>query len=271
MSLTTAVGQARPFLKWAGGKRLLLKHIRPHVPQKFGRYFEPFLGGGALFFELIPREAFVSDMNPELINTYVQIRDNVDELIARLQQLAISAETFYKIRSVVPDDPMDRAVRFMYLNRTAYNGLYRVNLNGEFNVPFGCKPGTVLCQEDTLRAASLSLRGATISVTDFQTAVEPVNGGDFVYCDPPYTVKHNNNGFRKYNERIFSWADQVRLANVAHQLVKRGAHVIVSNAHHQDLVELYPGFQPVVVTRPSVIGGNLSVRGRIQEYLFVSA
>lgn len=259
-----------PFLKWAGGKRALLPQILPLLPTIYRRYYEPFLGGGALLFALQPNAATVSDLNDDLVNSYVQVRDNVDAVIDRLMGLEIDQGRYYEMRRWQPVDPLDRAVRFLYLNRTAFNGLYRVNKVGQFNVPFGCKETTTLCDERLLRSASQALRYVQVQTEDFEQATLNVGGGDLVYFDPPYTVKHNNNGFRKYNQAIFSWADQERLALLARNLAARGAYVVISNAAHTDVEALYRGFRSVRLERPSLISGRASGRGRVEESLFLS-
>ena len=230
-SSRSAVNEAtggRPFLKWTGGKRWLAGTIRSLLPGKFNRYIEPFLGGGAAFFHLRPWPASLSDSNAELINAYEQVRDNVEEVIRRLSEFEICECAYEAMRSKVPRSNLMRAVRFLYLNRTAFNGIYRVNQEGHFNVPYGCKAGTVLCDETLLREASSALQRRRLLVCDFEDAINQARSGDLVYADPPYTTKHNNNGFRRYNEVIFSWEDQERLAECLQRASRRGVHVILS-------------------------------------------
>jgi DNA adenine methylase len=238
-------------------------------PQTYARYFEPFLGGGAVFFRLHPSQAILADSNRELINAYITVQTQVDRLMTALKGLSISSELFYMLRAAQPSDSFERAVRFMYLNRTAFNGMYRVSQEGKFNVPFGCKPKTVLCQADILLAASLALGNARLLQADFEEVMEQAGRDDLVYADPPYTTKHDNNGFRRYNESIFSWADQERLAEAAMRALARGATVVVSNAHHEELRQLYQDFQCHVLTRTSCISGKSQSRGQVSEYLFV--
>jgi DNA adenine methylase len=257
----------RPFLKWTGGKRWLTSTIRLRLPSHFNRYIEPFLGGGALFFYLRAWPASLSDSNEELINAYKQVRDNVEAVIVGLSRREISHAAYDSMRSSTPSKEVARAVRFLYLNRTAFNGVYRVNQKGHFNVPYGCKPGTVLCDKTLLRAASEALQRRRLMICDFEEAIDRAERGDLVYADPPYTTKHNNNGFRRYNDVIFSWQDQERLADSLHRASRRGAHVILSNAHHQPLIELYAGFSVASVTRPSLLSADLKGRGQIDECL----
>jgi len=254
-----------PFLKWTGGKRWLTSEIEQLVPENYGRYIEPFVGGGAIFFHLHPWPATLSDINPDLINAYRQVRDNVEEVITRLRRLRIDRDVYGEIRNSEPRTPIARAVRFLYLNRTAFNGIYRVNQQGRFNVPFGCKPGTVVCDPELLRSASLSLQNRKLRTCDFEVAIESANEGDFIYADPPYTTKHDNNGFRRYNEEIFAWEDQIRLAECCRQAVARGAYVIVSNANHRPIVDLYKGFGCKRLSRRSLISGVAQGRGSVKE------
>src|SRR5438309_7200092 len=208
------VVKGTPLLKWPGGKRNLLNSILPLVPASFKRYYEPFLGGGALFFALEPQEAFLSDKNAELIHVYVQIRDNPDLVIRALRKLKNSKGNYYSIRSSNPRGDASRAARFIYLITLAFNGIYRVNLNGEFNVPYGYKKYLDPCDAERIRRASALLSKSVIHDQDFEEALAGADKGDLVYLDPPYTVAHGNNGFVKYNAKIFSWDDQLRLARV---------------------------------------------------------
>lgn len=259
-----------PFIKWPGGKRILARKICTFFPGEFGRYIEPFVGGGAIFFTRGVSGALLADIDTELINVYEQVRDNVELVISQLSKLKISRDYYYKIRSSRPSIPLGRAIRFLYLNRTAFNGIYRVNRNGDFNVPFGCKPGTKVCEPDLLRQASKVLASATLKVADFETTISCAGAGDLIYADPPYTTKHDDNGFRRYNRNIFSWQDQIRLAGATQQAAERGATVLVSNAHHQDICKLYQNFQAVTLVRSSCVSGRPNARGPVKEYLFVS-
>ena len=254
-----------PFLKWTGGKRWLAPAVAQLVPRNYGRYIEPFVGGGAIFFHLRPWPATLSDINPDLINVYRQVRDNVEAVISRLQRLKIDRNFYGTMRASKPQTPITRAVRFLYLNRTAFNGIYRVNRQGLFNVPFGCKPGTVVCDPELLRSASIALQNRKISTSDFERAIDAADEGDLIYADPPYTTKHDNNGFRRYNEEIFSWEDQIRLAKSCRQAVARGAYVIVSNANHGPIVDLYKGFRCKRISRQSLISGVAHGRCSVKE------
>jgi DNA adenine methylase len=263
-------GRALPFLKWTGGKRLLAASIIQQFPASFSRYHEPFLGSGAVFFRLAPQVAHLSDINADLVNLYSVIRDHLDALLQRLSRLSINKDFYYKMRASRPTCPVDRAVRVLYLNKTAFNGIYRVNKRGDFNVPFGCKPGTILCDEPQLRSASENLQGVQLSAIDFQQATSAAAPGDLIYADPPYTTKHNSNGFLRYNETFFSWSDQERLAASLLAANKRGVHVVVSNAHSEDVRRLYPRFTILTLRRFTCISGNRRGRGEVQEYLLLS-
>jgi len=263
---------ALPFLRWPGGKRWAAAQIAALIrPRLSGRYLEPFLGGAAVYFSLGHPHSLLSDLNPDLINTYRIVRDNVDRLIAGLSDLGVSETVFYKLRGYVPSDPVARAVRFLYLNRTAFAGMYRLNRRGKFNVPYGGgerKPD-VLWKTSLLRGASAALRGTDLCTCDFEFVLDAARAGDVVYCDPTYTVTHNNNGFRRYNEKNFSWEDQERLAKAAARATRRGASVLVSNAHHFEIFRLYRGSQFLSLARPSTLSADPSKRREVTEFLII--
>src|SRR5258708_38644352 len=192
-------------LNWPGGKRSLLKQILPLVPENCSRYYEPFIGGGALFFTLKPALAVLSDKNAELMNCYQQIRDYPNAVISYLSRMKNTKEDYYRIRENLPEENVARAARIIYLMALSFNGIYRVNLQGKFNVPYGDNKNLIIYDADKIHAASAALASADIRVGDFKDAVTDADAGDFGYLDPPYTVMHNNNGFFKYNDHIFSW------------------------------------------------------------------
>lgn len=255
-------------LKWPGGKRALLKHILAFVPSTFNTYFEPFVGGGALFFALQPEHAILADKNTELINCYKQVRDTPDAVIAHLSQLRNTEEEYYIVRETVPSDDTARAARFIYLMTLSFNGIHRVNLQGKFNVPYGYKDHLNPCDAPKILQASTLLSSAELLAEDFEATVSTAKAGDFIYFDPPYTVAHSNNGFIKYNDRIFSWSDQIRLAKCAHHLAERGCKVLISNADHPSILELYRNFKMYRITRPSAIAASGEYRRHITECLF---
>jgi DNA adenine methylase len=251
----TLSNSPRPFLKWAGSKRSLLCHIVESLPPNFRTYHEPFLGSGSLFFLLCPPRAVLSDACTELVEAFRAIRDDFGRVRKYLEPLKPQREIYYGIRE----------------NRSKgrFNGLYRVNSAGKFNVPFGLVKSENLVDWNNLRECSRALRrgGVSIQACDFERNLEDVQSGDLVYLDPPYVTGHNNNGFIDYNERLFSWADQLRLAKLAGELVARGAHVIVSNADHEEVVRLYPGFLVHSFERPSTLASSPLKRGRVSEVI----
>lgn len=255
-----------PPLKWAGGKRWFATNHSDMLPESFNTYIEPFMGSGALFFSMRPEHAVLSDVNRELINLYEIIRDAPDKLTEKLSehQRRHSSEYYYKLREVNPRTAVNKAARTLYLNRTCWNGLYRVNLQGKFNVPKGTKSTVVLATDDFSRLAGL-LQRATILCQDFELTLEDAAPGDFAFVDPPYTVAHNNNGFVKYNQNLFSWQDQVRLRDAVKRAAMRGVQVLITNAAHESVISLYKEFDQIIVDRAGVIAGDASMRGRYQE------
>lgn len=259
-----------PFLKWAGGKRWLVQSGQLQTPSHYERFIEPFLGGGAVFFSLEPERALLSDVNPELIELYEIVRDEPERLrtILEWHQEKHSTAHYYAIRNRRYRDKVWRAARTLYLNRTCWNGLYRLNRKGEFNVPIGTK--TAILIEESFAEASALLAGATLVCQDFEHTIGEAAEGDFLFVDPPYTAKHNLNGFLKYNESIFSWNDQMRLRDACLRAAERGAWVVVTNADHESLRALYDEcalYTPL--TRQSVLAANPVFRSRTTEALFV--
>ncbi len=261
----------KPFLKWAGGKRWIARHLTSLLGS-VNSYAEPFLGSGTVFFALQPETAMLSDKNCELVNAFQAVRDNHEAIIACLRYLPIDCNSFMAIRSLTFPDPICRAARFIYLNRTAFNGLYRVNKQGKFNVPFGCKPGTKACDEDQLAACSQALQGASIRESDFREAIKAAETCEFIFLDPPYTVKHNNNCFRRYNEQLFAWHDQVDLAALANKLSADGNKLIITNAWHKEIASLYSRkyYRAIRLSRPSNMASSAAYRGRYEELLLIS-
>jgi DNA adenine methylase len=257
----------RPLLKWAGGKRALTHEITPHL-KGYNRYHEPFFGGGAVFFDLAPRSAVVGDLNPELINCYEVTKNNPNELIEKLRRLKNTEETYYKVRASAPRSTASKAARFIYLCTLSFNGIYRVNLSGQFNVPYGHKLNLNPCNSEFIHSVSRKLRNCELVCDDFEIIASRASRGDCVYFDPPYTVAHGNNGFVKYNEKIFSWRDQERLEMVARKLARRGVKVVVSNADHPSLRDLYKEFNVQTVERWSVISASSTGRKKITECIF---
>jgi DNA adenine methylase len=262
----------KPFLKWPGGKRWLVPELIKIIEEyDYVTYREPFLGGGALFFALRPKQSVLSDINSDLINTYRQVKYKAPALIGQLRPLSINQATYDRLRGSCPTSPFQKAVRFLYLNRTAFGGMYRLNQQGEFNVPFGGGERTTasLWECDLLTSSARALRGATLLSVDFEQALSAAKKGDLVYCDPTYTVAHNNNGFIRYNERNFSWEDQKRLSRSCHSAAARGALVIVSNAYHRQVLDLFAPPEHVAVARTSRLCPDVIHRRSVDEYLFI--
>jgi DNA adenine methylase len=259
-----------PFLKWAGGKRWLTNNPEFNVPEFSGRYIEPFLGSGSIFFSLQPKDAILSDLNSELIATYVALRDehaNVSQFLKKHARNH-SKKYYYKVRDEMkPRSTAGRAARFLYLNRTCWNGLYRVNLAGKFNVPKGTKSNVIL-ETDDFDSVSKALSRAKLICCDFEAIIDQAQSDDLIYADPPYTVRHNMNGFIKYNEVLFSWEDQKRLRAALLRASARGAKFLLSNADHASVRELYADIASVrVVNRASIISGDRAARGTTTELL----
>ena len=260
-----------PFLKWPGGKRWLAPNLTKLIQEyPYRTYFEPFLGGAALFFALRPPRSILSDINTDLINTYRQVKYHAEGLVKHVRTFPVNKETFNALRSNTPDRVLDRAARFLYLNRTAFGGMYRLNERGEFNVPFGGERTTsILWESEILSTAAKALRRAQLIGCDFEIAMARAQAGDLVYCDPTYTVAHNNNGFIRYNERNFSWDDQKRLAHCCREAADRGVCVLVSNAYHQELLNLFVPPRHVIVSRTSRLCPNIQYRRPVEEFVFI--
>jgi DNA adenine methylase len=261
----------RPFLRWAGSKRLLLSYIIEHLPSEFGTYYEPFLGSGSLFFLLMPRRAVLSDKSSSLIGTFRAVRENPEAVLNHIASLRVNRGTYYQVRASEPRDRFERAAAFIYLNKTCWNGLYRVNSLGRFNVPYGRPKTNNIVEPDNLHACSRALRRrrVTLQSYDFAESLREVETGDLVYLDPPYVTGHTNNGFRDYNDILFSWFDQQRLASLAHSMADRGVHVIASNANHPSVSTLYHGFEKHVIQRKSTLASSVVHRGRATEAIYV--
>jgi DNA adenine methylase len=263
----------RPFVKWAGGKMRLLPEVLRRIPQNFRTFHEPFVGGGAVFFALAPRRTVLNDISPDLVNAYRVVQGQVDALIAELSsgQYRNDKETYLQVRAQDPEalGPATRAARFIYLNHTCFNGLWRVNSHGEFNVPYGGKPNTRVFDETALRRASDLLAGAAITQGDFSYVEAVAQAGDVVYMDPPYDPVSRTANFTAYIERRFTPEDQVRVASVAAVLARRGVKVIVSNSDTPFIRDLYQSkrFRIETVEAPRAISADGSKRGCVPELI----
>ncbi len=247
---TTKAPVAKPILKWAGGKTQMLGELMPRVPKTYGRYIEPFFGGGALFFSLKPENAIIADSNPELINMYLQVAHHVDDVIECLQKYENTSEMFYEVRSLdwqtLPK--AEAAARTIYLNKTCFNGLYRVNRSGQFNTPFGKYKNPKICDIDALRLASEALRKADILCGDYILVLEHyAQPGDFVFLDPPYLPISENSDFKRYTKEQFYEDDHVELAKMIGTLHERGCYVILTNSNHPLVHQLYEQYKIEVI------------------------
>ena len=262
-----------PFLKWPGGKQWFVKHYLDIFPDEFNNYYEPFLGGGAVFFALQPKKAVLADINRELINLYISMRDNPEELklLMKQHQREHSKQYYYYVRERKCMTNIENAGRFLYLNRTCFNGMYRVNRQGNFNVPIGTKSNCVY-DVDLFGKYSELLKGASILNDDFEGVIENAQKGDLIFADPPYTVQKKQNGFIKYNDRLFTWKDQERLYNSLLEAKLRGVSVVLTNVNCDEIRNMYQfgGFFIKDLQRTSLIAGDVSKRGIITELLITS-
>lgn len=261
--------KVQPFLKWAGGKRWLLRNEYVEFPLAYNRYIEAFVGSGSVFFTLSPKRGILSDTNSWLIDTYKAIKEDWKKVFAHLKVHALrhNSDYYYSIRNQKSRNIYTKAAKLIYLNRTCWNGLYRVNLKGEFNVPKGSKD-RVLLESDNLELVSKKLKNIKLVDYDFEKVINMAREEDFLFIDPPYTVRHDNNGFVKYNKYLFSWDDQERLHESLVRAVSKGAKVMATNAHHPSILKLYKKkFKIVTLHRHSVISGKNSARSKCQEYL----
>jgi len=261
----------RPFLRWAGGKTWILKHLVKVKNFQFNNYHETFLGGGATFFFLVPQNhSYLSDLNTELVETYQAIKENAENVISKLSLFKNEEKFYYETRNRIFDDKYERAARFIYLNQTSFNGIHRVNLKGQYNVPYGFRKKDYINKE-AIRAAGHALTNSTIFSGDFYLAINNIETNDLVFLDPPYTVSHNNNRFIEYNENIFSLNDQIRLSNMIDDIKKKGAYYILTNAAHKTIDEIFEkGDKKMELTRGNSIGGAKAQRGQTTEYLFTN-
>ncbi|PZD72545.1 Modification methylase DpnIIA [Acaryochloris thomasi RCC1774] len=264
----------RPFLKWAGGKSRLLAQYQPWFPQDYSRYYEPFVGGGAVFFHLRPASATLSDINPELVNVYDCVRSQVEALI---QQLEIHAqhhghEYYYQMRAADQGSSIERAARFIYLNKTCFNGLYRENSQGKFNVPMGRYKKPTICNPELLRSASMTLQAAQVYLRPFSEILQhATTSQDFVYFDPPYHPLSTTSDFTAYSRGAFTAQDQVQLRDVFVILAERGVRVMLSNSDCDFIRDLYQGFPIRTIQAARAINSNPAKRGKISEVLVMSS
>ena len=263
-----------PVLKWVGGKRQLLDTLRPLLPKTISKYCEPFVGGGAMLFDLQPKKALVNDINSDLILVYTVIRDNVDELIQRLEQFENTSEMFYSVRDWDRDlekyealSDVERAARVIYLNKTCYNGLYRVNNAGEFNAPFGNYKNPNIVNAPVLRAVNAYFNAAeiTFSSVDYAELLKNVRRGTFVYLDPPYDPVSDTSSFTGYARGGFTRDDQIRLRECCDELNRRGVRFMLSNSATDFIREQYAAYHITTVQAKRAINSVASKRGDVDE------
>ncbi|MEN8857942.1 MAG: Dam family site-specific DNA-(adenine-N6)-methyltransferase [Flavobacteriaceae bacterium] len=262
---------AKPFLRWAGGKRWLLKQLESMIDiELFNSYHEPFVGGGSVFFKFSPKSSFISDSNEWLINTYQSIKENPHAIIKHLEKFKKDKENYYKIRKLTYENQFKRSAQFIYLNQMSFNGIFRVNLSGEYNVPYGKREHYQFDFENIIGVSS-ALQNTTINHSDFSKTVDNVKKGDLVFLDPPYTITHNSNGFVQYNQKIFSLEDQYKLAEMIQEIKNKNASYILTNAAHKKVKEIFDDTDTLLeISRASVVGGKGSKRGKYSEYLFTN-
>lgn len=262
-----------PIVKWVGGKRQLMFELIKNMPKSYNRYFEPFIGGGALFFELQPEQAYISDMNEELINLYSVVRDNVYELIKDLSKHEVSKEYFLEIRNIDRTEQytelsdVERASRFIYLNRTCFNGMYRVNSQGQFNVPFGHYKNPRIIDKNNLLNCSELLKKTEIKCADFSEILTKVKKGDLVYFDPPYVPLNETSSFTSYTKDGFDINMQFKLRDVCDELDNKGVKFMLSNSDTKLVNELYVNYEIKKVFASRQINANTDGRGKITEVL----
>lgn len=273
----------KPFVKWVGGKKQLLDIINLYRPKSFGRYYEPFVGGGSVFMNLQYSKTTINDYNTELINVYEVVRDSVDELLAVLKVHAEknSQEYFYSLRewdrtgTLEEKNSVERAARFIYLNKTCYNGLFRVNAQGQFNVPYGRYKNPNIVNEEVLRADSKFLNKSTIKILkgDFEHSVKNAKKGDFIYLDPPYApLVEDTHNFVGYTLNGFGYEEQLRLRDLFIKLDKKGCYVMLSNSSSKIIHELYKDYAETteIVGATRMVNSKASGRGKVDEVLIMN-
>ena len=266
----------KPIVRWAGGKSWLIPYLGELIPNQFNNYYEPFAGGSSIFLYLksqgvLDGKAFLSDINHKLINTYKQVKSNKDLLLQDLLKHKNEKSYYYNLRKKKPESEIELASQFLYLNRTSFNGIYRENLKGEYNVPFGNKKYKKLFDFENIHKVSTLLKNTYFSCRSFEQSLEKPCKGDLVFIDPPYTVAHSNNGFVKYNQKIFKWNDQVKLRNLIKELNEKDVYILMTNAHHESILKLYgKALNTIELERLSVIGGKYAKRGKVKELIFTN-
>ncbi|MEO0352009.1 MAG: DNA adenine methylase [Cyanobacteria bacterium P01_A01_bin.15] len=278
VQLSSSTAALRPFLKWAGGKRQLVPELLKYVPTDYGRYYEPFIGGGALLLTLQPIQASISDRNSELINCYQAVKYSVEDLIKNLRQHHNEATYFYEVRGwdrqaeFASKTSVQRAARIIFLNKTCYNGLFRVNSKGQFNAPFGRYKNPTIADETVLRNVSAYLNEANVGIcqADFAATVAEAGHNDFVYFDPPYDPVSTTASFTAYDSSRFDRGEQQRLKAVVDELSAKNCKVLLSNAYTDFIQELYGDYRCVRVSATRAINSKATKRGKVDEILVMN-
>jgi len=273
----TIVDVPKPFLKWAGGKRQLISQMDPLFPKNFNKYIEPFVGGGAIFFYLLPKRAILMDINQELINVYNVIKNNIKALIKSLKKHVNKREYYYKIRNLDREPSIyenlsnvEKASRTIYLNRCCYNGLYRVNSKGQFNVPFGRYKNPQFCDEKNLIAVHKALKNVEIVNASFEKCLDFAEKNDFIYLDPPYVPISNSSNFTSYTKDSFGREDQIKLYHIFKALDERGCKVMLSNSYNEFILNLYKDYKIKILQAKRAINSDAKKRGEIKELLITN-
>lgn len=267
---------SKPFIKWAGGKRQLIKELIKLLPANYNRYFEPFIGGGALFFAIQPKNAYISDINPELINLYNVVKNDVDLLINDLIKYKNTEDYFYKIRnldrkpSYKKFNVIKKASRFIYLNKTCYNGLYRTNSKGYFNVPFGSYKNPNIIDKQNLKACSELLKKTEIVSSHFLAIENEIKTGDFVYFDPPYIPINKTSSFTKYYKDDFNIDEQIKLKELCDRLTKKNIYFMLSNSYSKLILNLYKQYNIKKIKATRTINSKANKRGAINELIITN-
>ena len=267
------MAQITSFIRWAGGKSWLVPFVEELIDGlEFNNYHEPFMGGASVFFAIdTPNKSYLSDVNPELVGAFCAVRDNPQRIIDYLKEYKTDSHSYYAVRDSEPSGKYQKAARFLYLNTYSFNGLYRVNRQGKYNVPYGQRGNTAIDYERILEA-SKKLQGVEVTCQDFDASKSVIKKGDLVFLDPPYTVsKEANAMFIEYNQKLFSLDDQYRLAELIDFIIAQGAYFILTNAMHDKIMEIFKDKGRVIAReRNSLIGGKKAYRGKVQEYIFTN-
>jgi len=273
----TITGIPYPFLKWAGGKRQLLSQMEKFIPKKFNKYIEPFVGGGALFFFILPKKAILIDNNLELINCYKVIKRNVNELVKYLKKHTYNKEYYYKIRAIdrnvekyrtLPNT--EKAARTIFLNKTGYNGLFRVNQKGFFNVPFGRYKNPKICDRKNLFAVHHALQSVKIIHSSFEHCLDYAEEEDFVYLDPPYYPISDTSLFTSYTKDNFGKESQIKLYTIFQKLDQKGCQILLNNSYSDFILNLYKDFRIEILKAKRAINSKSNKRGEIKEVLIMN-